>query len=398
VAGIKPVLSGEASFADGQLTEIHIRVAPGTLTFGPLSIGGDGKCIGSLVTKPSSNLLINAPLTTAFPGVGQNSNISLQPLATTAAGSATTAAASTTSSPANTVLVPSGNSSGPCVQFDYVDGASPPFMYGFRGTVTVAGIKTSVLARLDGEIAQFAGQTDLGSLGALNVTGVLAMQQTDRIQIPDVNDTPQPAVGGDWRIDGSYGGLKALGPVSAKFSFAAGSVNLSPYARLRGDVTVGGGTWAHLSGTISKTSSGSLVYDLNFTSSAQVDRTFINLIDPVDFAIRPFVFGGQGARPTDDPGGKDQGADIVFAADYKVKARLTNTTGLTSGLAANAHVYVAYAEKFRPNGSSAAYTREAESKWNVLADLSISYDSNTGVFCYTYDPHVPGVPPFTAGC
>jgi hypothetical protein len=398
VAGIKPVLSGEASFANGELTEIHIRVAPGTLTFGPLSIGGDGKCIGSLVTKPSSNLLINAPLTTAFPGVGQNPNVSLQPLTTTAPGSPTTAAASTTSSPANTVLVPSGNSSGPCVQFDYVDGASPPFMYGFRGTVTVAGIKTSVLARLDGEIAQFAGQTDLGSLGALNVTGVLAMQQTDRIQIPDVNDTPQPAVGGDWRIDGSYSGLKALGPVSAKFSFAAGSVNLSPYARLRGDVTVGGGTVAHLSGTISKTSSGSLVYDLNFTSSAQVDRTFIGLAGPIDFLMRPFVFGGSGARASDDTSSTEQAADIVFAADYKVKARLTNTTGLTSGLAANAHVYVAYAEKFRPNGSSAAFTREAESKWNVLADLSISYDSDTGVFCYTYDPHVVGVPPFTAGC
>jgi hypothetical protein len=398
VAGIKPVLSGEASFANGKLTEIHIRVAPGTLTFGPLSIGGDGKCIGSLVTNPTSNQLINAPLTTAFPGAGQNPSVSLQPLTTTVAGSGTTAAASTTSSPPNTVLVPSGNSSGPCVQFDYVDGATPPFMYGFRGTVTVAGIKTSVLARLDGEIAQFAGQTDLGSLGNLNVTGVLAMQQTDRIQIPDVNDDPQPAVGGDWRIDGSYASAKALGPVSAKFSFAAGSVNLSPYARLRGDVTVGGGTLAHLSGTISKSSSGSLVYDLNFTSSAKVDRTFIGLAGPIDFLMRPFVFAGSNARPSDDTSATDQAADIAFAADYKVKARLTNTTGLTSGLAANAHVYVAYVEKFRPNGSSQAFSREAESKWNVLADLSISYDSNTGVFCYTYDPHVAGVPVFTAGC
>jgi hypothetical protein len=225
-------------------------------------------------------------------------------------------AASTTTSPPNTVLVPSGNPSGPCIQFDYVEGATPPFIFGFRGTVTVAGIKTSVLARLDSEIAQFAGQTDRGSLGALDVTGGLAMQKTDRIQIKDVNDDLQPAVGGDWRIDGTYAGLKALGPVSAKFSFAAGSVDLSPYARLRGDVTVGGGTLAHLSGTISKTSSG-LVYDLNFTSSAKVDRTFINLIDPVDFAIRPFVFGPSGARDSDDPGGVDQGADIVFAADYK---------------------------------------------------------------------------------
>jgi hypothetical protein len=398
VAGIKPVLSGEASFADGKLTEIHIRFAPGTLTFGPndaLSIGGDGKCIASLVTKPSSNLLLNAPLQ-APSGVVQNPNISLQSLATSAT-TATTVAASTTTSPPNTVLVPSGNSSGPCIQFDYVDGATPPFIFGFRGTVTVAGIKTSVLARLDGEIAQFAGQTDLGSLGMLDTTGVLAMQQTDRIQIKDVNDDLQPAVGGDWRIDGTYSGLKALGPVSAKFSFAAGSVDLSPYARLRGDVTVGGGTLAHLSGTISKTSSG-LVYDLNFTSSAKVDRTFIGLAGPIDFLMRPFVFGGSGARPSDDTSSTEQAADIVFAADYKVKARLTNTTGLTSGLAANAHVYVAYAEKFRPNGSSAAFNREAESKWNVLADLAISYDSNTGVFCYSYDPHVAGVSPFTAGC
>ncbi len=394
VAGIRPVLSGEASFADGKLTEIHIRFAPGTLTFGPLSIGGDGKCIGSLVTKPSPTLLISSPLITPPPGLP---TLSLQPL-TTATSTGKTVAASTTSSPANTVLVPSGNSSGPCVQFDYVDGASPPFMFGFRGTVTVAGIKTSVLARLDGEIAQFAGQTDLGSLGALDVTGVLAMQQTDRIKIPDVDDTPRPAVGGDWRIDGSYAGLKALGPVSAKFSFAAGSVNLSPYARLRGDVTVGGGTVAHLSGTISKTSSGSLVYDLNFTSSAKVDRTAIPLAGPIDFSMRPFVFAGSNARPSDDTSATDQAADIVFAADYKVKARLTNTGGLTSGLAANAHVYVAYAEKFRRAGSSQAYIREAESKWNVLADLSISYNSNTGVFCYRYDPHVAGVPPFTAGC
>jgi hypothetical protein len=230
------------------------------------------------------------------------------------------------------------------------------------------------------------------------VTGVLAMQQTDRIQIPDVNDTPQPAVGGDWRIDGSYATPKALGPVSAKFSFAAGSVNLSPYARLRGDVTVGGGTLAHLSGTISKASNGSLVYDLNFTSSAKVDRTFIGLAGPIDFLMRPFVFAGSNARPSDDTSATDQAADIAFAADYKVKARLTNTAGLTSGLAANAHVYVAYVEKFRPNGSSQSFNRESESKWNVLADLSISYDSNTGVFCYTYDPHVAGVPVFTAGC
>jgi hypothetical protein len=394
-------VSGDATFRNGTMTELHARVAPGNITVGGVTLGGDGRCVSSLVQPAptldpvrASTSIIAAANPTVLGNLGSVGSVgSVGGLGGLGAvGSRTTAttqpAAAAPAAPVPpTSLVSSGATSGPCIQVDWVGNASPPVRFGVRGTLSGDGFTASVFGLLERERALLTGTVQVGAgrntpaLGRLDVTGTFWFMQPATPQIRNGAGQLVRPVAGDWRIDGEFAQDRPLGPLSAQWTMAMGRVSNDVFARFEGDVTIAGSVPVKVTGDVS-TSGGTLLYDLRATSAMQADQRRFQLEPVGDTAIRTALFAAGVRFDSDTTARRNQQVrgSVMGVASYRFDVRLTRANGLV--VSATGSARLRYAEGFRPNGSNASFTLEREDDWDTMVSVDLDVDPETGRACF----------------
>jgi hypothetical protein len=377
VLGRTMSVSGDATFRGGVLRELHARVAPGDISVGGVTLGGDGKCVTSLVTA-------NPQLDAVQSGIGLiNGSVSGGRGLNTGRGSA----AATSAAPP-TSLVATGATSGPCIQVDWVANASPPVRVGVRGTLSGSGFTAKVFGLLDNNLATLGGSVDVGSgagtaaLGRLEVAGVLWFAGSTTARIANANGTMVRPAAGDWRVDGTFAASKALGPLSSRWKLALGSVSGTGFATFDGDVTLFGTVPLTVTGAVSA-GPGGLQYDLRATSALQAEEKRLPL-DPVTDTVVRGALALSGVRFDSDKESRrneEVRGSIMGVASYRFDVRLSRAAGLK--VTASGSARVRYAEGFRRRGSSGSFTLEPSSNWNTIAEIGLDVDSQTGTACFS---------------
>jgi hypothetical protein len=375
-------LTGDTTFVNGTMTELHLRVAPGDITLGGVTLGGDGKCVTSLVKAP-------AGATFAAPGGGliRSGAATIGGLSTPRSSPPTTAAPSGAAALPATSLLATGANSGPCVQVDWVANASPPVRIGMRGTLSGSGFTAKAFGLLAGEQAIISGTVEMGAgrntaaLGRLEVTGVMWFASPATARIANASGTLVRPVAGDWRIDGAFSQRKALGPISSEWSLSMGRVSNTVFANLAGDTTLFGSVPVTVRGSVSG-GNGDLQYDLRATSAAQTDQRRLQL-DPVsDTAIRGVLFAA-GIRFDSDRSthrNDEVRGSVMGVASYSFDVRLSRATGLR--VVATGTARVRYAEGFRPKNTSRSFELEPSGDWDTMVSVDLDVNSDTGRACF----------------
>ena len=399
VMGRSMAFEGTANLKDGEITEVHLRVNPGTVTVAGLTLGGDGTCQPSLVAAPTA-----APVASLTSGAVSRGVVAgvVQSPASLRGITATTAKAATTTSTTSAETPRLGNS-GPCFQLDYMPGSTPPVAIGFNGELTVSGIKVKARAMVDSRKADLQGTARLGQLGELALTGTLyhgtnADLAGFRTRVRDEAATVVPTQG-SFRVEGRFTQGKALNGFEVPWSFSAGSVDPDgSRARV---------TWAMLDGSISRpgfnvtvkgdiTQSGSsLTYSLVGTSAAKVDQKSIVLNpnpDPIAApgpntlhgAVRPVVFALDPTPASHQRGLEQVRGTLIGQASYQLSVELRHDKSPKFSFAGDARVD--YVEGFK-RGSAKSFTDESQASWNHPVNLVLSVNSTTGRACYRWgDP------------
>ncbi len=393
ILGGARTLKGSARLKGTSIEELHVQVGPGTLNIGGVQITGDGTCQASLVSAPAGG---GVPISTSFgsvPARGSTGTI------TGLAG-----ATAKTAAPAPAAPVPSVGT-GPCLQLDYVKGATPPAMLGMKGKLKAGSVTVDVVGSLDERKANLQAKATLGELGTLTMSGVLyhganASLTTFRIKIKEETTAVTPETG-SWRFDGEFTEGEALKGIEAPWEFSIGSVDAVgrtrvTWARILGDVTATGFT-ASVKGDI--TFSGSTMqYTLIGDSTGKIDRaTFtINpnpdaLSSPAAAAantlhgvIRPVVFALDSSPASHQVGIEQVRGKLIGSADYRLHVEIRHNAAPVFQFIGTAEVL--YAEGFK-RGSATSFTDEAENKWNNPIDIGLDIDSSTGKACFRWgDP------------
>lgn len=392
ILGQTLALSGDARITAGELKELHVRVNPGNISVAGVTLGGDGRCQASLVTAPSP-----APIVTSgLAGIGAVAGLTTSRTAATAiTGLAGLAPATTTASPP-----PRLGTTGPCVQLDYVVGASPPVAAGFRGTLTAGSMNASVFGVVDSVKANLQGTVSLGELGTLDVGGVLyhgadASLTAFRIKVKDEAGTVAPQRG-SWRFDGKFAQGKALKGLTVPWSFSVGSVDPAG-SRTRA-------TWAQMAGSVSRPgftvdvkgdisfSGSTMQYSLVGTSSLKVDESHLTINSNPNAAqspapnllhgaIRPIVFALDPSPTSHQVNVEQVRGRLYGSASYTLTIRISNIAANRFEFDGNARIL--YAEGFK-RGSATSFTDEDRSKWNAPLAIGIDIDSDTGNACFRW--------------
>jgi hypothetical protein len=284
---------------------------------------------------------------------------------------------------------------------DYIKDASPPVAIGVRASLTAGSVKADVVGILDDKKASLQGTVALGTLGSLNISGVLyhgadSTLTSFRIKVKDEATSVVPQRG-SWRFDGTFAQGKALNGLSVPWDFSVGSVDPAG--------SRGRQTWAQMSGEVSRPgfvvtvkgdisfSGSTMLYTLTGTSALKVDEKSLtinpnpnSLQDParnaLHGAIRPVVFALDPSPSSDQRGFEDVRGKLVGSASYTLSIRITNTDSSNNfTFAGDADVF--YAEGFK-RGDASSFSDEDRDDWNHPVDIDVDIDSDTGKACFRW--------------
>lgn len=374
--------AGEATFADGRFEEVHLRVNPGVVSVGGVSLSGDGRCQASLVAAPSGTTGIS---------IGRGGGGIGGPIGRGAVTATTT------------TTVPRVGTSGPCFQFDWVEDATPAFAIGFRGTLTAGSVVAKVRGVTDARKADLEGTVTLGELGDLDVNGVWYHGADStltgfRVRVRDEATTVVPQQG-SWRIDGQFDTAKALKGVSIPWKASVGSVDpagsrtRTTWAMLDGEITRTG-FFVKVKGNISFSGS-TMQYSLLGTSALKVEERSITINpNPNSFAspdanslhtgVRGVVFTLDPSPPSHQDGVLEEVIGKLYgSASYAMTIDIRHDRTTSIGFSGSTRAQILYSESFK-RGSARSFVEEPRDRWNTPLSIEYEIDTATGRACFRW--------------